>query len=139
MSLSTSEVERLQAFAQAYAEAWCSQRPAQVAAFYAEGASLSVNQGEPAVGRAAISAVALGFMSAFPDMVVSLDELRFEDSVPHFHWTLVGINNGPGGTGRAVRISGYEKWLIGEDGLIAESNGSFDSLDYERQLHGNES
>jgi hypothetical protein len=79
-----------------------------------------------------------------------------------FQWTLTGTNMGPGGTGKRVRISGYELWKIdngaggsratwtgkpervgeqgGElinDGLIAESKGNFDSAEYERQLeHG---
>jgi hypothetical protein len=36
-----------------------------------------------------------------------------------------------------VRISGFEEWRIGADGLIAESEGHFDSSEYQRQLeHG---
>jgi len=50
------------------------------------------------------------------------------------HWTLTGTNTGPVGTGRRVRISGYELGKIDSDGLIAESKGHFDSADYERQL-----
>jgi hypothetical protein len=49
---------------------------------------------------------------------------------------LIGTNTGPGGTGNKVRISGYELWKIGDDGLIAESQGHFDAADYERQLKG---
>lgn len=45
---------------------------------------------------------------------------------------------GPGGTGRAVRISGCEEWRLGSDGLIAESLGHFDDGDYRRQLEGGE-
>jgi hypothetical protein len=33
-----------------------------------------------------------------------------------------------------VRIPGCEEWRIGADGLIAESRGSFDEVEYERQL-----
>ncbi len=40
-----------------------------------------------------------------------------------YRWTLTGTNTGPGGTGKAVRITGYEEWTIGADGLIAESKG----------------
>ncbi len=43
-------------------------------------------------------------------------------------------NTGPGGSGKAVRISGYEEWRLGADGLIAESMGRFDETDYNRQL-----
>jgi predicted ester cyclase len=54
-----------------------------------------------------------------------------------FRWTLTGTNTGSGGTGKRVRISGYELWKIDNDGLIAESKGNFDSAEYERQLkHG---
>jgi hypothetical protein len=36
-----------------------------------------------------------------------------------------------------VRFSGFEEWKIGEDGLIAESQGQFDNAEYQRQLeHG---
>ena len=52
-----------------------------------------------------------------------------------FRWTLTGTNIGPGGTGKAVRISGQEEWTIGADGLIAESKGHFDEADYQRQLN----
>lgn len=51
-----------------------------------------------------------------------------------FHWTWTGTNSGPGGTGKAVRISGYEEWTLGADGLIAESKGHFDEAEYQRQL-----
>jgi hypothetical protein len=51
-----------------------------------------------------------------------------------YHWTLTGTNTEPGGTGKFVKISGFEEWRFGPDGLIAESLGHFDAADYERQL-----
>jgi hypothetical protein len=51
-----------------------------------------------------------------------------------YRWTLVGTNTGPGGTGHRVRISGFEEWTIGADGLIADSLGQFDAAEYQRQL-----
>lgn len=134
MSEMKSDSIRLQRFAEAYTAAWCSQNAAGVAAFYAEDGSLQVNDAPAAVGRAAITEVAQGFMTAFPDMQVLLDELRIEDDGVIYHWTLVGTNTGPGGTGRAVRISGYEVWRMGADGLIARSQGHFDAEEYRRQL-----
>src|SRR5713226_4958754 len=146
-------------FAKRYAEAWCSQNPESVAAFFTENGSLSVNDGPPAVGRAAIAELARGFMRTFPDMVVTMDKVTRDSDGTKFHWTLIGTNTGPGGTGKRVRISGYELWKIdngaggsratwtgkpervGEqgsesinDGLIAESKGHFDAAEYERQL-----
>ena len=122
------------AFAKRYAEAWCSQIPESVAAFFAENGSLRVNDGPPAVGRAAITEIARGFMRDLPDMIVTKDDVTHESDGTKFHWTLTGTNNGPGGAGKRLRISGYELWKIDEDGLIAESKGRFDSAEYERQL-----
>ncbi|WP_158093651.1 SMP-30/gluconolactonase/LRE family protein [Erythrobacter dokdonensis] len=121
-------------FARRYAAAWSSQKPEAVAAFFAEDGRLVVNDGEPAVGRAAIADVARGFMEAFPDLVVAFDKLGERDGRRIFHWTLTGTNTGPGGTGASVRISGVEAWAMGPDGLIADSGGSFDAADYARQL-----
>ena len=120
--------------AKRYAKAWGSQNPESVAAFFAENGSLSVNDGPPAVGRAAISEVARGFMRDLPDMIVTMDDVTHESGGTKLHWTLTGTNTGPGGTGKRLRISGYELWQIDEDGLIAESKGHFDSAEYERQL-----
>jgi hypothetical protein len=69
-------------------------------------------------------------------MVVTMDRLDADGNRGTFHWTLTGTNSGPGGTGNAVRISGYEEWRFGADGLIAESKGHFDEAEYQRQLKG---
>ena len=129
-----SEEESLREFARRYTEAWCSQEPERVAAHYAPEGSLTINSGEPSVGRAAITEAARSFMDAFPDMRVSMEELRAGVDGSEYHWTLVGTNTGPGGTGRSVRISGFEEWTIGNDGLIAASLGHFDEAEYRRQL-----
>ena len=75
-------------------------------------------------------------MLDFPDLIVTFDKLEAREDVTAFHWTLTGTNTGPGGTGKRVRISGYELWKIDNDGLIAESKGHFDAEDYQRQLRG---
>jgi hypothetical protein len=121
-------------FATRYTAAWCSQNAASVAAFFARHGSLTINGGKPAVGRAAITAAAQAFMSAFPDMVVTMDRLEAGEGTGTYHWTLTGTNTGPGGTGKSVRISGAEEWVIGADGLIVDSIGHFDQAEYERQL-----
>ena len=128
--------EKLKEFANRYAKAWCSQNPESVAAFFTENGSLSVNDGSPAVGRAAIAKEAEAFMTTFPDMIVTMDNVSRDSDGTKFHWTLTGTNTGPGGTGKRVQISGYELWKIGNEGLIAESKGHFDSAEYERQLSG---
>jgi predicted ester cyclase len=126
--------DELTKFATRYAEAWCSQDPEKVAAFFAERGSISINGGTPAVGRAAIAKEALAFMTTFPDMIVTFDKLEPRPDATAFHWTLTGTNTGPGGTRKHVRISGYELWKIDNEGLIGESKGHFDSAEYERQL-----
>jgi uncharacterized protein (TIGR02246 family) len=125
---------RLREFARKYTAAWCSQNPASVATFFAPRGSLTINDGVPSVGRTAIAAAAQGFMAAFPDMVVTMDDVSVEAGRATYRWTLTGTHIGPGGTGQAVRISGYEEWTFGADGLIAESRGHFDEADYRRQL-----
>ena len=132
-----SDLAALKKFAKRYADAWCSQSPESVAAFFAENASLSVNGGPPAVGRAAIAEVAQGFMSTFPDLIVTMDDVSRNPDGTKFHWTLIGTNTGPGGTGKRARISGYELWQFDNAGLIENSKGHFDSAEYEHQLkHG---
>jgi len=129
--------DQLRDFARRYTEAWCSQDPASVAEHYASEGSLTINGGTPSVGRAAITEAARSFMSTFPDMRVLMDDLVVRDGGSEFHWTLVGTNTGPGGTGKRVRISGFEEWTIDDDGLIAESQGHYDQAEYDRQLeHG---
>ena len=129
-----NDLAEIAEFAKRYAKAWCSQNPESVAAFFAERGSISINNGPPAVGRAAIAKEAQAFMTTFPDMVVTFDKLDSQPNATAFHWTLTGTNTGSGGTGKKVRISGYELWKIDNDGLIGESKGHFDSAEYERQL-----
>jgi steroid delta-isomerase-like uncharacterized protein len=126
--------DQLRTFATKYTAAWCSQNAASVAAFYAVNGSLQINQGSPSVGRAAITAAAQSFMTAFPDMVVAMDDASLKDESAVYRWTLTGTDAGAGGTGNRVRISGYEEWTFGEDGLIRESKGHYDEADYQRQL-----
>jgi len=138
-----NDLAELTQFAMRYAVAWCSQDPEKVAVFFAENGSLSINNGPPAVGRVAIAKEAEVFMTTFPDMVVTMDDVAHESKLGGrsscdavFHWTLTGTNTGPGGTGKRVRISGYELWKIDNNGLIAEIEGPFRSAEYERQLSG---
>jgi SnoaL-like polyketide cyclase len=65
----------LNEFANYYTAAWCSQRAASVATFFEEQGSLEINDGAPAVGRAAITNSAQSFMTAFPDIVVKMDRV----------------------------------------------------------------
>jgi uncharacterized protein (TIGR02246 family) len=122
-------------FAARYTAAWCSHNPDRVAEFFAPNGSLIINSGTPSVGRRAIAAAVQSFMNAFPDLRVSMNDLRSNGSRVEYHWTLTGTNSEPRGTGRRVRISGFESWLFSPGDLIAESLGTFDANDYQRQLY----
>ena len=130
MKLGTNQLRN---FAKRYTAAWCSQDPASVAAFFSPNGALSVN-GVLSVGQDAITEVARGFMSAFPDMVLTMDDVAVQSDHATYRWTLDGHNTGAGGTGKRVRISGSELWEIGDDGLIAQSQGQFNEAEYQHQL-----
>ncbi len=120
----------LPAFAQSYTVAWGSQDPARVAAHFSADGSLAINGGAPAIGREAIAAVAQSFMTAIPNLALTLDDLRPDGDRFAYHWTFTGTY---AATGRPVRVSGYESWLLSPEGLIAASFGHFDAEDYARQ------
>ncbi len=121
-------------FADSYTAAWCSQDPTRVAAHYSPTGQLCINGGAPAIGHAAITDAAESFMAAFPDLQVLLNRLSTDGEHPEYHWTLIGTHSA---TGNRVHITGYEIWTFGPDGLVAESQGHFDSALYARQLqHG---
>jgi SnoaL-like polyketide cyclase len=123
--------DQLRDFVRRYTEAWCSQQPTRVAAHYAADGTITVNGGAPAP----ILEVAESFMAAFPDLVISMDDvIEREDDRIEYHWTLDGTNTGPGGTGNHVRMSGFETWTMGDNGLVASSVGTFDQAEYERQV-----
>lgn len=126
--------DELNRFARSYTAAWCSQNATKVASHYSPQGSLVINNGTPSIGRAAIAAAAQDFMTAFPDLQVSMDDVLLEGDHAIYKWTLEGTNTGPAGTGKQVRISGFEKWKIGPDALIAESQGYFDQREYDHQL-----
>ena len=124
---------RVREFAQSYTDAWCSHDPARVADHYAPGGTIAINGGTPTE----VTEVARSFITAFPDIQVLMDDLRFKDETVEYHWTFTGTNTGPGGTGKRVRISGFEEWVFGDDGLVVESQGHYDQDEYNRQLeHG---
>ncbi len=133
----STDPEKLRRFAEDYTAAWCSLDPGRVAGHFAPDGSLAINGGAPAVERDAITAIAQGYFTALPDMQVYMDDLVVEGDRIEYRWTFTGTNTGPGGTGNAVRVAGYEEWTIDDDGLIAASLGHYDLADYRRQLeHG---
>src|ERR1700692_3342995 len=115
----------VQDFATRYTAAWCSQNAASVAEFFAPNGSLTINNGAPSIGRAAITAAAQSFMTAFPALRIVMERVIERGDLTQYHCALIGTDTSPGGKGNRVRISGFETWLFGPDGLIAESQGHF--------------
>ena len=124
---------RTREFARSYTDAWCSHDPTRVASHFVAGGTIAINGGEPTE----VTEVARSFIDAFPDIQVLMDDVVFNDETAEYHWTFTGTNTGPGGTGQAVRITGYEEWTFGDDDLVVESHGHYDQDEYDRQLeHG---
>ncbi|MBM3758634.1 MAG: ester cyclase [Acidobacteria bacterium] len=121
--------DQLHDFARRYTAAWCSQNPKSVASFFAPDGSLAINGGPPSIGRTAITADARSFMTAFPDLEVSMDRLHIDGDRIEYHWTLKGTTNG-----NKVNISGFALWLLNAEGFIQTSLGHFDAADYQRQV-----
>ena len=120
--------QRIEELARGYTEAWCSRDPVRVAAHYVPGGQIAINEGE----AAGIEEVAQGFVAAFPDIQVFMDDLVVrDDGVVEYRWTFTGTS---AETGQSVRVPGFEEWTIAADGLIAESRGHFDQDEYDRQL-----
>lgn len=125
--------ERVRDFARSYTEAWCSHDPARVAAHYVPGGTIAINGGD----STEVTEVARSFIAAFPDIQVFMDDVVVDGDVVEYHWTFTGTNTGPGGTGNRVRISGFERWTLADDGLVARSQGNYDQAEYDRQVaHG---
>ena len=126
----THDEARIREFARSYTDAWCSHDPTLVADHFGPGGTIAINGGDPTEA----TEVARSFIDAFPDIQVFMDDVVFNDETVEYHWTFTGRNTGPGGTGHAVRITGLEEWTFGNDGLVAESRGTYDQDEYDRQL-----
>jgi len=136
LPLSDPEYDWMLAFAENYTNAWNSHVGSNMASFYAEDGSLTVNNGSPSIGRKQLAATAKSYMDAFPDLKLTMDSLVMEDETFKYYWTFEGTNSGPGGTGNPVLFSGFEKWTMNDEGLIQVSIGSYDADDYQEQLAG---
>lgn len=123
--------EDVRDMAQRYAQAWSSGDPEAVASFYAPDGRITINDGDPIVGRAAVAEMAGGFHGEFPDLVVHLDEIRTAGNSAVFLWTLEGKHSG---TGHQVKVSGWEEWTLSDDVLVSNSFGRFDAVEYDRQV-----
>jgi uncharacterized protein (TIGR02246 family) len=114
-----------------YAEAWTSHVPDAVASFYEPDGRITINGGEPSVGRSGIADMAKAFYAAFPDLIVHMDDVRKAADHAIFAWTLEGTHSE---TGNFVRIGGWEEWLLSGNLLVRESLGRYDAAEYDRRV-----
>ena len=128
MALNPNDIRDM---AERYAKAWSSHSPEAVASFFEEDGRISINNGEPIVGRAAIAEMAQGFYREFPDLVVHLDEVRTAGNNAIFVWTLEGKHSE---TGNFVKVGGWEEWTLSDNVLVSSSLGRFDAAEYDRQV-----
>lgn len=131
-----TDQKKLTGFGEDYTVAWNSKNPENVASFFSENGVLVVNSGLPHKGRAEISEFVKGFMTAFPDMKLTMDSLTIKPTETQYHWSFAGTNTGPNGTGNKVFFNGFERWTFSENEKIQRSIGSFDEEDYSRQMNG---
>jgi predicted ester cyclase len=131
-----SDYEKMVEFGEKYTVAWNGKKPEIMASFYAEDGTLTVNNGTPAVGRKQLAETAQSYMEAFPDMKLIMDSLVADSGTYRYHWTFIGTNTGPGGTGNKVNFSGFERWTMNNERLVQKSIGTYDAKNYNRQLDG---
>ena len=74
--------------------------------------------------------MAAGFFADIPDLKLTCDEVRSAGEHSAYFWTFTGTH---AGTGKAVRVSGWEEWDLDADLKIVASRGWYDAADYERQ------
>ena len=126
--------DTLNNLARDYAIAWSSGDPDAVAEFYAPDGQITINNGDALQGHPAISEMAKGFYSEFPDLEVRCDMMRWAGSHAIFVWTLEGHHSE---TGNRVVTRGWEEWELSADNKVQSSLGWFDAEDYQRQIDGN--
>jgi uncharacterized protein (TIGR02246 family) len=127
MTVSEAEARQLAAD---YTAAWNTGRPEAVAAFFAETGGIVINRGPLWEGRAGVAAMAAGFFADVPDLALRCDGVKLAGSHMLYLWTFTGTHSG---TGRALRITGWEEWELGADLMVTASRGWFDPDEWTRQ------
>jgi uncharacterized protein (TIGR02246 family) len=130
MSIMIKSAEQL---ARDYTAAWNTGRPDAVAAFFAEDGGIVINRGTPWEGRAGVAAMAAGFYADVPDLALVCDGIRLAGTHMVYLWTFTGTHSG---TGRPLRITGWEEWDLGPDLKVTASRGWFDGAEWDRQIAG---
>jgi uncharacterized protein (TIGR02246 family) len=130
MALDEATVRKI---ADAYTAAWNSGSADAVSMFYAEAGRIVINRGSPWEGRTGVAQMAAGFFADVPDLTLVCDAVRVAGSHAVYLWTFAGTH---AGSGRALRVSGWEEWDLDADDKVKASLGWFDVDDYARQTSG---
>ena len=127
MTVSLAAAERLAAD---YTAAWNTGQAEAVASFFAETGGIVINRGPLWQGRAGVAAMAAGFYADVPDLRLTCDGVKQAGSHMLYLWTFTGTH---AGTGRDLRITGWEEWELGDDLQVTASRGWFDPEEWVRQ------
>lgn len=100
--------DELKSFGNKYEAAWRSLLPEIPFSYQAKECTVTVNDGEPMIAAEERLGGIIGFMEAFPDLLITMRDIVEEDRGTVFYWNLKGTNTGAGGTGNKVDIDGCE-------------------------------
>ena len=114
-----------------YTAAWNTGQPDAVAGLFADTGGIVINRGPPWEGRVGVAAMAAGFYADVPDLRLVCDGVRLEGTHMLYLWTFSGTHSG---TGRRLKITGWEEWELGDDLKVTASRGWFDRDEWARQV-----
>jgi steroid delta-isomerase-like uncharacterized protein len=121
------------------AAAWNAHDPDGVAACYAEDAELlDVGLPEPVRGREAIRESVAGYLAAFSDFHVEVDEAIVSGNRAAQEWTVTGTNDGElmglPPTGKRATTHGCGVLEVGDDGLVRRAANYWNAAELMQQL-----
>ena len=131
--MTTERARRVERMAKEHAAAWSEGASQKIVELFAEHGTISVNGGEPHVGRAAIGENAKELLATFPGLVVHCRETRHAGDRAVFIWTLEGNH---AETGNFVSLAGWHEWELNDDMQVKRCCGFFHAGDLERQIKG---
>lgn len=130
MPLTADALEKL---ADGYTAAWNTGSADAVAGFYAEDGQITINRGDPWLGRTGVRDKAAGFFADVPDLALTCDGVRAAGDHVVYLWTFTGHD---AGTKNPLEIHGWEEWTLDDDGKVQSSLGWYDVENYARQVEG---
>ena len=87
------------------------------------------------MGHDELTAMAAGFHSDVPDLVLKNDGIRSAGNHVVFMWTFTGHH---AETGNPLNVGGWEEWELDDDMKITSSLGWFDADSYQQQVDGSD-